>query len=141
MAKSLQGEWQYLQRVLPPEQGGGEFAPVEDALAKFRSVLLAEKGALPPGLKEQLELPVRRGGLGLPNPVTSSESNYQASRDGTSLLADSIRNNEKLDVQQFSSSARTPQPAGAGCGGTRRNATRQPLMASGNRPAKSIVVE
>jgi hypothetical protein len=65
LTKSLQMEWQYLQRVLP--HAGPSFAPIETALTKtFLPTLLQEPGDSAAPLRDLMALPVRHAGLGIP---------------------------------------------------------------------------
>jgi hypothetical protein len=77
LVKSLQQEWQYLQRVVP--DCGAAFEPVEEAI---RSVFL-------PALLQATEaecqrklttVSVRKAGLGLPDPTQSAPGCFAASK-------------------------------------------------------------
>jgi hypothetical protein len=97
LAKSLQTEWQYLQRVLP--HAGGSFRPIEAALAStFLPQLLQEPEASADTLRDLLALPVRQAGLGIPDPVSSAQSCHKASVLCTTVLIRSLRTRQDLDV-------------------------------------------
>ncbi|KAI2506102.1 hypothetical protein MHU86_8333 [Fragilaria crotonensis] len=81
LSQSLQAEWQYLQRVTPDIAPA--FAPLEAAIATvFLPALLATtveevaKLAL-------LALPTRLGGLGIPDPTTTGDFCFAASKEST----------------------------------------------------------
>jgi hypothetical protein len=100
LAKSLQSEWQYLQRVLP--DSGDAFAPVEEAIANaFLPALLQEQAGLPERLRNLLALPVRQAGIGIPSPGSTAAGSYAASFDCTRLLAQSLRDGTDLDVVAY----------------------------------------
>ena len=89
LAKSLQSEWQYVQRVTPDVDD--LFAPVEEAIAThFLPALFDTKVEEIAPLRALLSLPVRCGGLGIPNPTTTGEDCYASSTGGTQLLKDSL---------------------------------------------------
>ena len=69
LAKSVQFEWSYLQRILPN---------------LMRSIL---------SFQEQLlfSFPARMGGMGIHNPVDTAKVNYTTSRAGTSNIVDAIK--------------------------------------------------
>ena len=67
LSKSLQSEWQYLQRVTPGIAQA--FAPLEEAIAKvFLPALLDSSIEEAAKLRPLLALPTRMGGLGIPDP-------------------------------------------------------------------------
>jgi hypothetical protein len=95
LAKSLQQEWQYLQRVVP--DCGTAFAPVEEAI---RSVFLP---ALLGGEAEETQraltsLSVRQAGLGLPDPTQSAAGCFAASEACTKVLTRSLCRGRTLDA-------------------------------------------
>jgi hypothetical protein len=77
MQKSLQQEWQFLQRVT--DGLDDEFAAIEHAVnAKFLPPLFGIESVC--DTKRQLGcLPVKHSGLALPDPTTTAESNWKAS--------------------------------------------------------------
>jgi hypothetical protein len=98
LAKSLQREWMYTQRVIP--NAGPAFAPVEAALADtFLPALLQEPAAPTTALRPQLALPVRRAGLGVPDPQRTAKRCFTASRACTGELIRSLRVGDDLDIQ------------------------------------------
>ena len=108
MARSLQMEWQYVQRVVSGI--GPQFAPVEEAItSKLLPSLLdtdPDKCAFLPSNRKLLELPVKCAGMGIPNPCTSAESAFNTSTQVTSMLVTSLRRNESLDVASYLASSR-----------------------------------
>jgi hypothetical protein len=104
LAKSLQMEWQYLQRVLP--DSGTSFALVEEALAHtFLPALLQEEAAPDASFQELLALPVRRAGLGVPDPQLTAAGCHQASLECTGELTSTLRAGADLDVQAHAAEA------------------------------------
>jgi hypothetical protein len=89
LARSLQAEWQYLQRVTPHIEAA--FAPLEEAIATvFLPALLDATVEETANLRPLLALPVRLGGLGIPDPTTTGAACFDASSDSTRLLQDSL---------------------------------------------------
>ena len=89
LARSLQAEWQYLQRVTPDIAPA--FAPLEEAIATvFLPALLDASVAEVALLRPLLALPVRLGGLGIPDPTTTGEHCFDSSKESTTLLQDSM---------------------------------------------------
>jgi len=100
LAKSLQLEWQYLQRVVPGI--GATLAPIEDAITQtFLPALIAEPTAAIQRLRETTTLPVRYAGLGVPNPGTTARQNYEASRELTAPLTLSLATGEELGIRSY----------------------------------------
>jgi hypothetical protein len=96
LAKSLQSEWQYLQRVLP--DCSAAFEPVEEALASafLPALFQAEEPML---ARQLLALPVKRAGLGIPNPAESADDCHEASKAVTRALTLSLLKGEDLVAQ------------------------------------------
>jgi hypothetical protein len=93
--KSLQAEWQYVQRVTPHLNQA--FAPLELAIAQtFLPALLNCTIDEAAHLRPLIALPVRQGGLGILDPTKTSDHCYSASTAITSLLTDSLVNNKPL---------------------------------------------
>jgi hypothetical protein len=89
LSQSLQSEWQYLQRVTPDIAPA--FAPLEAALATvFLPALLDATIEEVAALRPLLALPLRMGGLGIPDPTTTGEFCFAASTASTNLLQDSL---------------------------------------------------
>ena len=100
MTKSLQCEWQYLQRVLPGVSDA--FKPVEEALVTHFLPSLLGQDAVPKGLRERLRLPVRNGGLGIPNPCETSDALFEASEKMTETLTTSLLDMpDDFDVKEY----------------------------------------
>ena len=92
MTRSLQCEWQYLQRVLP--NVSDVFKPVEQALRSHFVPALLGLATVPDGLRERLKQPVRNGGLGIPNPCETSDALFEASEKMTESLTASLLDNK-----------------------------------------------
>ena len=89
LTKSLQCEWIYLQRVVP--HCHALFAPLENVISS--SFLPALFGCEVSPLEVELfSLPVRLGGLGICFPKHLAELLYNASRQATCIIVDSIKN-------------------------------------------------
>jgi hypothetical protein len=100
LAKSLQSEWQYLQRVVP---GVAErFRPIEEALAgTFLPALLATAAADVAPLRDQFALSVRHAGMGIPDPTQTAERCFASSEDCASTLTASLLARETLDTHAY----------------------------------------
>jgi hypothetical protein len=102
LTKSLQQEWQYLQRVVPA--CGAAFEPVEAAIRTvFLPALL--QGTEGETQRELTSLSVRRAGLGLLNPTRTAPDCFTASEACTKLLARSLRKGQALDSNLHSRQA------------------------------------
>ncbi len=77
LQKSLQQEWQFLQRVTSGLSD--EFAVVEKALAEKFLPSLFGNGEQCDTKRQLACLPVKHAGLALPNPTTTAESNWKSS--------------------------------------------------------------
>ena len=103
LTRSLQQEWLFVQRVVPGIQG--LFAPVEEANAEaFIPILVG--GALVDcrSLRCLMALPVKRGGMGLPNPVLTADPSYSTSVEVTWTLTESLQKGdpEAFDLEEYS---------------------------------------
>ena len=88
LTKCLQGEWVYLQRVIPG--CGSLFSDLTDILRT--SFLPALFGCETTSLEQQLfSLPVRFGGLGLSVPTASAVDLFTASRHATQVIVGAIK--------------------------------------------------
>jgi hypothetical protein len=104
LTHSLQAEWQYLQRVTPHIDQA--FAPVEAAIAQhFLPALFNASVDDVAKLRPLLALPVRKGGLGIPDPTTTGHTCYLASTTITSLLQDSLVKSLPLCAQEHRKTA------------------------------------
>ena len=132
LARSLQSEWQFLQRVTPDIAPA--FAPLEAAIATefFPALLQAsvEEVAL---LRPLLALPLRMGGLGIPDPTTTGEHCFAASTASTNLLQGSLVKGVPLCATEHSRDASTGRLAAKA---TQRTAAEGRLEAilEGSRP-------
>ncbi|KAI2498783.1 hypothetical protein MHU86_15686 [Fragilaria crotonensis] len=90
-----QAEWQYLQRVTPDIAPA--FAPLEAAIATvFLPALLATTVEEVAKLRPLLALPTRLGGLGIPDPTTTGDFCFAASKESTTLLQGSLVTGDRL---------------------------------------------
>jgi hypothetical protein len=95
LAKSLQQEWQYLQRVVP--DCGAAFEPVEEAI---RSVFLPAllQAAEAECQRKLTTISIRKAGLGLPDPTQLAPGCLAAYEACTGLLVRSRREGTALDA-------------------------------------------
>ena len=100
MTRSLQCEWLYLQRVLP--DCSDVFKPLEEALRSHYLPALLGLTEVSDRLRERLKLPVRNGGLGIPNPCETSDALFEASEAMTSSLTASLLDASiDFDVERY----------------------------------------
>jgi hypothetical protein len=105
LAKSLQCEWQYLQRVIPDV--GDSFAPIEKALVEdFFPALLQVPPAIVADLRPLLGLSAKFAGIGLPCPTQTANPCHQASLDCTEMLTTSLYDRDVLDAGAYASAVR-----------------------------------
>ena len=94
LARSLQFEWNHIQRVIP--ECGTLFAPLQHAInsifypSLFGGAVSEKEIALFP-------LPTRFGGLGINNCVESASLAFRSSREGSALLVDAIIHHGSFD--------------------------------------------
>ena len=89
LTKGVVAKWKYLMRTT--EADARWYAPLEDALS--RKVLPTLLGVSPEAIarvRERTTLPLRYGGLGIPDPCVLSREEYQASREVTKGLQELI---------------------------------------------------
>jgi len=99
LARSLQSEWQYVQRISPGT--GPAFAPVESALRDlFLPALLGASPSAPldETIRHQSCLSTKFAGLGVPDPTQTADECHMASVRGTAVLAASLLRGVKLDA-------------------------------------------
>jgi hypothetical protein len=78
LQKSLQQEWQFVQRVT--KGIGPEFASIEQTLAKtFLPTLFGDEYGKEDPRRALPDLPIKWAGLAIPYPTTSVQPNYEAS--------------------------------------------------------------
>ena len=106
LTRSLQMEWRYLQRVLP--EAGKHFRPIEEAIrSTFLPALFGPHVPAPEAKDRDLYgIPVRKAGLGLPNPATSAQECYMTSADTSQYLSDSLRQGGEFSVDTYCEQAR-----------------------------------
>jgi len=86
-------EWQFLQRVC--KCSDDIFLPLEQAIATtFLPALFHQ----PPPSRSLTALPVKAGGLSLPDPTTTAHWNYNASQQITCEIVKTIRERGTLDL-------------------------------------------
>lgn len=94
LVKSLQMEWQYLQRVVlcSPDL----FAPLEEALVQhfFPSLFGLPDGPALRELRSVFSLPRKAAGLGVMDPVLTKESNFHTSSEATGYLCSYLNGGE-----------------------------------------------
>ncbi len=106
LQKSLQQEWQFLQRVVPSI--GEKFEGVEKAISDdFLPALFNDKIHESDKRWELAGLPVKHTGLALPNPTTSTESNYEASTLVCSHIVAAFRGIEEFQSEEHESVRRS----------------------------------
>ena len=96
-SKSLQAEWNFLQRVTntKPET----FQPLTANLRKeFFPAIIG--GPVTDVECQVFHLPVREGGLGLPDPAMEAAHNYRASLSGCEAMIKAMTSKEELDIDQ-----------------------------------------
>ena len=95
MQKSLQMEWQFVQRVIP--DCGDKFAPVEKAIAEsFLPALFGDQIEQGDYRRSLARLPVKFAGLAIPDPTESAKTNYEASTQTCSHLIAAIRGEKEF---------------------------------------------
>lgn len=91
LAKSLQFEWSFVQRVIPG--CGNSLERVQECIC--RAFWPAVFGDSVSEVESQLfSLPTKCGGLGVRNPIGCADLAFEASRSGSSLLVESIHTGE-----------------------------------------------
>jgi len=100
LSKSLQHEWQYLQRVIPDV--GPTLAPIEAALTEtFLPALLVATDEETKCLCELTTLPIHHVGMGIPNPENSTSTCYGSSQQLMDLLMQSLAAGTELRVRVY----------------------------------------
>ena len=85
---SLQSEWQYLQRTVPGV--GTLMGPIEEALREKMFPSLSRGEEIDADFRKILGHGVKHGGLGIPDPQLSAESEYNTSKAASRELVDSL---------------------------------------------------
>ena len=103
LTKSLQMQWQHTQRVNP--SCSAKLAPLEHALHKTFLPALLQEDSISNDFRQQLALPVKQGGIGIPNPVTTANGRYSDSVTCTRKLTQSLLETtpEPFDVRDYKS--------------------------------------
>ena len=90
LQKSLQQEWQYLQRV--SEGVADHFSPIEKAISNnFLPALFGEPRLEDTYRRPLATLPVKHAGLAIPDPTSTADSNYKTSSLVCGHLVQAIR--------------------------------------------------
>jgi hypothetical protein len=132
LLQSLQAEWQYLQRVTPDIAPA--FAPLEAAIATvFLPALLATTVEEVAKLRPLLALPTQLGGLGIPDPTTTGEFCYAASKESKTLLQGSLVTGDRLCATEHRRDASTGRFA-AKASRSRVHASRLGAIIASSRP-------
>ena len=93
--KSLQCEWEYLQRAV--ENKGEEFSPLTEVIQKkFLPAVFGRE--LSDWEKEMVKLPTSKGGLGIRDPSEVSLETHNISVEGTRILVEAVSNGRKVLV-------------------------------------------
>jgi hypothetical protein len=104
LARSLQTEWTYLQRVIPGIDGA--FGPIEDVITReFIPALLGEDAAGLIPARDLLALSVRFAGLGIPDPVQSAALGHRTSVTLTQAVTQSLRQGTGLHTAGYVAAA------------------------------------
>ena len=96
LVKALQNEWKYLQRVTTGS--GSLYAPIEKAITKVFLPAVLGQATIGQTMRKQTALAVKRAGLGIPNPTTTTGDNYSASVNCSKLLVESLLTGEPIDI-------------------------------------------
>ena len=97
LTKSLQCEWQFLQRVIP--NCGSYFIPLDDVLAS--TFLPAVFGCeVTPHERLLFSLPVRFGGLGVSCPQCTAEFAFSASRNATQVIVQALHGSRAFEADR-----------------------------------------
>ena len=99
LAKSLQFEWSYLQRILP--NFDDEYVPIQDAVNQMFSPAVFA-GTISNQEHHLFTLPARMGGMGVRNPVETSKVAFATSRAGTSNIVDAIKGYKQFSTSDHS---------------------------------------
>ena len=97
LTKSLQCEWDFLQRVVP--DCADAFKPLNDKIKKqFLPALLG--AGVTEAEEALLALPTSLAGLGIFDPIKTSSLAYQTSRQGTNVLVETVKGVDVFDPAQ-----------------------------------------
>jgi hypothetical protein len=97
LTKSLQCEWNYLQRVVP--DSGTQFESLAELLShKFINELVSSEGS--EDERRLYALPVKQGGLGIPDPAKEAEAANKTSKAATSHLTEAVKGRVSFDIGQ-----------------------------------------
>ena len=107
LVKALQNEWTYLQWVTTGS--GNLYAPIEKAITEDFLPALLGQANIGQTIRDQTALAVKRAGLGIPNPTTTTGDNYSASIDCSKLLVESVLTGEPIDIVAYQKHATNSQ--------------------------------
>ena len=95
LQKSLQQEWQYIQRV--SEDIAEYFAPIEESICKTFLPALFGESHLDDNYRRPLStLPVKHSGLAIPDPTLTASDNYKTSTLVCGHLVQAIRTDSEV---------------------------------------------
>ena len=102
--RSLQMEWQYIQRVVPGI--APLFQPLEKAIQdQFLPALLGENDPITGELRKILSLSTKSAGIGIWDPVETCNHNFTTSLEVTELISDSLIQNTDMNVGEHQTHA------------------------------------
>ena len=112
MQKSLQQEWQYVQRVV--KNTSNSFTPVEEALHQvFLAALFGDSLSADDSMRRLMALPVKSSGLGLPNPTQTAQTNYSTSVAICSHLLDAFNGSSEFSTVDHTTAVQEAKQAHA----------------------------
>ena len=112
LAHSLQGEWQYLQRMVA---GVGEkFAPIEEAISDtfFPALAGGADGELTEQHQRLRRIGAKEGGLGIRSPLETAERCHRTSSRCTSVLVGSLLGRCEWSLEEHMEKAALGRKAG-----------------------------
>ena len=95
LTRSLQCEWNFVQRVV--KDTSQLFAPLEKMLEKNFFPSLLGTSSFTHSVRVLYSLPVKRGGLGVRNPIEGAELAFSTSREATDFLVSLILLQDDFD--------------------------------------------
>ena len=96
LVKALQNEWTYLQQTTTGS--GSLYTPIEKVITEDFLPALLGQATTGQTMRNQTALAVKRAGLGIPNPTTTTGENYSASIDCSELLVESLLTGEPINI-------------------------------------------
>ena len=96
-ARSLQHKLTYLQRTTPGEAEW--YQPIEEAVKTHLLPALTLWDEVSEDERAIFELPVKKGGLGILNPVKTAKGNFQVAKEATKHLAGAIKGDNRFKAR------------------------------------------